>query len=502
MTEPQSNVHEALVQFYSGRKTAPDAYAYTDTGDLVKYAIVKKKGGGIELGAEEQRISLPTYRPLTKEERETQEAEYRQRVLDAEGAFEGARRELRELIREREVLQAAGGGAAGAGAADAEGGEPVGEEGLKDLIILKNIEIGDLDRALMDARSALQVVLGKKVIRPALFIDDSRIETSIPVVYILAKRPFTLQQTYIRVQEEGAGVRKQKRKAVVTEAAAPLEVVRVRVVKPTSIEGTGINAFLNPWFPVRIIYKGEGFVHAYQALMASVAREVGDAEAAAQILAATTPEAMTYTPREGIPVETYNRALMTLLMDVTREKFKQNPELGVRLLQTGTDRIVIVPPKDPLDTVLGTGLDTKNPDIKDPSKWTGQNRLGSALEHVRNELQAKQTEEKSAMAAAMEAAIDTAGAAGAAGAGAAAAVAATTGAVIDAAGGAFSDAFEAIGDVLGVGEEAGAPAAPAPAPAVAAAPAPAAPAVAAAPTEGVAAAPAEEVIAEEGEEDV
>jgi ribA/ribD-fused uncharacterized protein len=308
-----------------------------------------------------------------------------------------------------------------------------------------------------------------------LFIDDSREDSNVPLVSVLVRRPFTLQQSYVRVQEEGTGISKKKRKAAIAEAPV-LEAVRVRIVKPT-IEG--VNGFLNPWFPVPITYKGQGYLHAYQAAMASVAELLGDAEAAAQIRLATTPEAMTYVPMEGIAPETYNRALAEILFATTEEKYKQNPELGVRLLQTGTDRIVIVPPKDPLDTVLGTGLDIKSSDIKDPSKWTGQNRLGFYIEQVRNRVAAERMEAKSVAAAAMEAAISTAGgvgaAVGAAGAGAGAALAATTGVIADAAtgaaaaaGDAFSDAFEAIGDVLGVGGEEAPAAAAAPAPAAAA----------------------------------
>lgn len=477
MEEPQSEIHDALVEFYKGRRLAPDVTVYNETGDLVKYALIKKKGGAIEQGVEEFRISLPSYRPPTKEELEAQEAERKERIEQAEGAFEGARRELRALIKQRAAI------AAGEEVAAAEGEEGGGAStyaSLTEEILLKNIELADLDSAVKDARSALQLVVPyrRKVPRTMLFIDDSREDTNVPLVNVLVRRPFTLQQSYVRVQEEGAGISKKKRKAAAVTEAPALEAVRVRVVKPT-IEG--VNGFLNPWFPAPVTYKGQGYLHAYQAAMASVAELLGDAEAAAQIRLATTPEAMTYVPKEGIAPETYNRVLAEILFATTTEKFKQNPELGIRLLQTGTDRIVIVPPGNPLDTVLGAGLDIKNPDIKDPGKWTGQNRLGFYIEQVRNRMAAERAEAKTAAAAAMEAAISTAGdagaAMGAAGAGAAAALAATTGVIADAAtgaaaaaGDAFADAFDAIGDVLGVGgEEEAAPAAAPAAAAVAAA---------------------------------
>ncbi len=433
----------------------------------MKYSAAKKKEGEVGQGAEEYRISLNSYRPLTREEREEQEAERREKIKQLEGELETARKELRGLVRNRAALAVGRGAGAGAEREGEENEEGEGGNSYEELayeILDKNDDIALLDKQLFDARYALHAVMAERRIpRTALFIDDSRIDTNVPIVLTMIKRPFTLQQMYVRVQEGGmeAGIRKKKRAGTVTAAPA-MEVVRVRVVKP-SIEG--INGFLNPWFPAMIQYKGKGYPHAYKAAMQSVAAELGDAAEVARIEVATTPEEMTYRRNERIAAESYNRVLSKILLDTTREKFRQNPELGVRLLQTGTERIVIVPPVDPLDTVLGTGLDIKSPDIKDPTKWTGQNRLGFYIEQVRNELQTASAEKKSAAAAVMEAVIDTAGAAGGAGAGAAAAIAATTGAVVDAAGDAFAVAFDAIGDVLGVGEEeapAAAPAAAAP----------------------------------------
>jgi hypothetical protein len=72
-----------------------------------------------------------------------------------------------------------------------------------------------------------------------------------------------------------------------------------------------------------------------------------------------------------------------------------------------------------LNTILGTGLQPDNPDIKNPKKWVGENLYGAALEYVRSELV---EERKKAAAAGMTAV------AGGAGAGAGL-VAATTSAV-------------------------------------------------------------------------
>lgn len=448
MGESQSEYHAALVKFYEGRARAPDAFVYTDTGDLVGRAITKKRGGTVEIGREELQITLPNYRPLTKEERETQEGERRARIEEAEAAFETARKELRDLLERKKAANALAAAAAGGSAESNTGSEE--EEDLALEIVVKNTEVQAADFALQAARFPLRALeLWERVPRPLLFIDDSREDKKVPEVNIFRTRPFSLQATYVRAVEgsEGGvvgGKRKKRAAEAASTAASGAEVVRVRVVLPTVEKN--INGFLNPWFPAPVTYKGQGYLHAYQAAMASVAEQLGDAEAAAQIREATTPELMTYKPKETIAPETFNRALAEVLFATTEEKYKQNPELGVRLLQTGMDRIAIVPPGDPLDTVLGTGLDVASPNIKDASKWTGQNRLGFYIEQVRQRLREANAAKQAAAAGALEAA-----------AGAGAPAAGTVAGVIDTAAGAIAEAagaaVDAATDALGLGGE-------------------------------------------------
>ena len=457
MGEPQSEFHEALAKFYSGRIKAPEAFTYTDAGDLVGHAVSRKKGGVIEIGKEELRITLPNYRSLTTEERDTQEGERKARIEEAEGVFETARKELRELLERKKAANVL---AVAAGANNEEGDIEVDDLALE--IVIKNMEVQAADSALQAARYPLRLFdQWERVPRPLLFIDDSRQEKKVPEVNIFRTRPFTLQTTYVRTVEGGEGGvvgGKRKKRAIDAGSVAGVavagagagasvdaggEIIRVRVVLPMLEKN--INAFLNPWFPAPIIYKGQGYLHAYQAAMAGTAELLGDAAAAAQIRAATTPEAMTYKPKESISPETYNRVLAEVLFATTDEKFKQNPELGVRLLQTGMDRIVIVPPGDSLDTVLGTGLDVASPNIKDVSKWTGQNRLGFYIEQVRQRRRDARAAEQAAAAAALEAGAPAAGILDTA----AAATATVAGAFADATGA----AIDAATDALGLGED-------------------------------------------------
>merc|ERR1712227_509351 len=65
-----------------------------------------------------------------------------------------------------------------------------------------------------------------------------------------------------------------------------------------------------------------------------------------------------------------------------RAKFLQNPQLAVRLLQTGSKPIAEASPSD---TVFGVGLAPNNARAQDPAQWRGSNLLGEALMQVRQE---------------------------------------------------------------------------------------------------------------------
>lgn len=78
----------------------------------------------------------------------------------------------------------------------------------------------------------------------------------------------------------------------------------------------------------------------------------------------------------------WRNARYDIMLDVLREKFRQNPELMEQLLATG-DLILVEASQS--DTIWGVGLAADHPDITNPSKWRGQNLLGKALMFIRDE---------------------------------------------------------------------------------------------------------------------
>jgi len=62
-------------------------------------------------------------------------------------------------------------------------------------------------------------------------------------------------------------------------------------------------------------------------------------------------------------------------------KFTQNPEVRVKLLETGTKTLVEASPYDP---IWGIGLDEKAAKKIAPKDWPGQNLLGKVITSVRD----------------------------------------------------------------------------------------------------------------------
>lgn len=65
------------------------------------------------------------------------------------------------------------------------------------------------------------------------------------------------------------------------------------------------------------------------------------------------------------------------------EKFSQNENLAVELLNTG-DRVLVE--ASPIDFIWGVGLAVDDPRVLDPANWKGLNLLGKVLMRVRDRM--------------------------------------------------------------------------------------------------------------------
>jgi len=142
------------------------------------------------------------------------------------------------------------------------------------------------------------------------------------------------------------------------------------------------------WHPSEFLVEGARFLCAEQYMMHGKARLFGDAEVAAEILAARTPKQHKALGRKvrGFDGSRWEQERERIVYEGNHAKFTQNPALLTVLLATvGTELVEA----SPLDRIWGVGLGAEDPRIQDPSTWRGLNLLGKVLTRLREDLLAR-----------------------------------------------------------------------------------------------------------------
>lgn len=139
------------------------------------------------------------------------------------------------------------------------------------------------------------------------------------------------------------------------------------------------------WWPAATTVEGVVYPTSEHWMMAAKARLFGDDVALARILRSPDPGAAKAAGREvrGFDEASWERERYDIVLDGTRAKFIQHPDLLQVLRRTG-DRLIAE--ASPVDAVWGIGLAADHPDAVHPTFWRGLNLLGFALMDVRDEL--------------------------------------------------------------------------------------------------------------------
>lgn len=334
-----------LKKFYKGRAKRADRFTYTEDGDLVIYG---KKG------EVEATIVLPSYRPPTAAEIETMEAERRERIAAAEGEFEGALRELRQLIE------------TGAEASD---------------ILAANRRVAVKDTLLQTARyPVMSVSKGRSFPVGDMLFEDAKLDYMIQDVQLLNLRPFTLKDMYVREGMAEAGAE--------AEAEAEAEAAQAPAVPTIVFDGTDdVNGFMSWDYRSSVVVDGVKYRTAYHAIMAGLANYYGNSDGLEAILATKRPGKIDYGYESvGTTEEDWNGNFEEIAEKVMRAKFAPGTEMAAKLLATGETVLGAIIPGN---TLYGIGLSAADPGVGDSGKWTGQNKLGRMLETIRAELAAE-----------------------------------------------------------------------------------------------------------------
>jgi ribA/ribD-fused uncharacterized protein len=139
------------------------------------------------------------------------------------------------------------------------------------------------------------------------------------------------------------------------------------------------------WWLSAFTVDGTTYPTAEHWMMAEKARLFNDHEVLAKILVAGTPAQAKKLGRQvrGFVAETWEAHSFKIVVMGNYHKFSQHPDLATYLRQTN-DRILVE--ASPFDPVWGIGMAQNNPNVENPLRWKGQNKLGFALMEVRDRL--------------------------------------------------------------------------------------------------------------------
>lgn len=119
-----------------------------------------------------------------------------------------------------------------------------------------------------------------------------------------------------------------------------------------------------------------------QYMMAHKALLFGDSKYYKKIMSTTDPYLIKKYGRliRDFDEKIWNQYKFDIIVNGNKLKFKQNPKLLKRLLETKNKILVEA---SPFDKIYGCGLNTKTALKTDQSQWPGTNLLGKALMEVR-----------------------------------------------------------------------------------------------------------------------
>ncbi|MFE3771850.1 NADAR family protein [Streptomyces sp. NPDC059122] len=154
--------------------------------------------------------------------------------------------------------------------------------------------------------------------------------------------------------------------------------------RPPRGGGVGVSCF-SQWWPAPFTVDGVRYATAEHWMMAGKARLFGDPEAERRAIAAAHPQQAKDAGRtvRGFTEEHWRQHRFDLVVEGSRHKFGQHPELREFLLGTGSRVLVEA---SPVDRIWGIGLTADDDRTADPARWRGLNLLGFALMAARQQL--------------------------------------------------------------------------------------------------------------------
>ncbi len=387
-----------LRKFYRMRANQPSLYGYDGRGNLVE----RESNGSVKTT-----IPLPKYRPLNPSEIAELEESRREAIIEAEDKFNTAMEELRQAVKDFNAGRV-------------------------------------LPNAVKDAQLAVQEadVLRVQTMFPEYFVrtlsgldfkdiyQDARINKKLDFNVFQAqvcdhrlRRMWSKEMTV--AEEEEAEVKAEEAEVDVEEEEEPTQMGGSITSKGMGPDNNVVIVFNRPddneygylandW-PIEFNWKGIKYFTVDQALAAEKARFYGHPEDVKEIMKTRSTTTMRSIARKlgeapgqhgslvsaagaaAAPhVETANERVVreqrnaawekeryNTLVSLLLAKFRQNPQIGKLLIETGD---AVLARADHRDIEDGIGIAITDPRAGHQSKWRGKNLLGKALMDARLQL--------------------------------------------------------------------------------------------------------------------
>ena len=345
---------DELKFFYKSRVTKPELFNYDTEGDLIqlnkKEELVKK-------------IELPTYRRPTYEEFNEMEQNRMKQIAFANKEFEDAKKLLRESYANASPYE----------------------------IVAMNKIVIEADEKLYGLRFPMHYVHTEGSI-PICSIDFNQINEKRKYPYpfcFLKQSPYTLQEQYVRTGE------------------MPIKQLSLNEIKSDepiilfSDPDTNEYGYLSLKWHVEIQFNGTMYHSVHQALYAELAKSFNDEENLDKIMNSPFDYSLEKVPGNKDENEAkWNELVDNYIYSINYAKFKNYPELSLRLLETQNAILgAYIIGYNELDNKLGIGISLDDIKSKNQVNWSGQNQLGNTLMKIREQIREEQKQAQEAQQA-------------------------------------------------------------------------------------------------------
>jgi ribA/ribD-fused uncharacterized protein len=362
-------------------KNKPGLFDINVNGDIV----IKNTAGDIV-----QTIPIGPYRSLTADEVKDMEDKRWENIAAAEEKYEAAAETLRNMEDQYRLGQISASSLMRAG-----------------------IAMETADRQRNSARYGIRNVVqndGTYEVRKILFNEKYEVRKMPHPLYFSKSRSHTLQNQYVRyghpdIEEEGTETISEEE-----ESDAPvMSVAREEGIIVFGGAEENENGFLASDFPAEFTLNGVRYFTVDQVIAAEKARIYRNDDMRIKIMKSRSTKMMRVyaemldkkAPAQGLEGAAVAEAALAamdgprpeaaewaqqrnkILEAATFAKFKQNPALEAKLLETGNKIIIFADARNKVD---GIGLPLSDGRVTDQAAWKGENQLGKILLSVRSRL--------------------------------------------------------------------------------------------------------------------